>query len=302
MKIGIDVRELAGEKAGKGWYVYRLLEQLAALDARNEYVLYAREGFDVPRPRASRVVLVDRGGFSWHRAVAKRLRADGVELFFAPLSLIIPALTALPTVLVIYDLTALTVSGKHTWKSRLIEKLLTGRALKKSRRILAISEATRRDILKLFPRAAGKVVVTPLGVDGIFRVLEEEPCRPVWERYGLKTGYLLFVGTLEPRKNVANLIEAYGRLEDGLRDKHPLVIVGKKGWFYGEIFRKVRELSLEERVRFLGYLPEEELPAIYNGAGVFLYPSWYEGFGLPAPCRKWPGKRRFWLNRVTWKN
>jgi len=93
---------------------------------------------------------------------------------------------------------------------------------------------------------------------------------------------LLFVGTLEPRKNVANLIEAYGRLEDGLRDKHPLVIVGKKGWFYGEIFRKVRELSLEERVRFLGYLPEEELPAIYNGAGVFLYPSWYEGFGLPV--------------------
>ena len=100
-------------------------------------------------------------------------------------------------------------------------------------------------------------------------------------KYGIEPEYILFLGTLEPRKNIITLIKAYGELSDEIRDRHPLVIGGKKGWLYEDIFQEVRKCSLEKKVIFLDYIQQLDLPALYNGASIFVFPSLYEGFGLP---------------------
>lgn len=283
MRIGVDVRELAGKKAGKGWYVWRLMECLREIDRENEYILYSdKEILDCKLPEKHELILIEKHGLGWHWAVKNRLKSDRIDVYWAPTSLIVPALTELKTVMTIHDLTVLLFPKMHTWKNRLIEKALTGLAVKKTSRILTISEATKDDLMRLFPKSKDKIVVAKLGVDGEYRPIVDLEIEKILKKYGLKRGYLLFVGTLEPRKNLINLIKAYHELDEKVRSENKLVIVGKKGWYFEEIFALVEEYGLKKAVIFLGYVPGEDMPAIYNGAKIFVYPSKYEGFGLPV--------------------
>ncbi len=121
-----------------------------------------------------------------------------------------------------------------------------------------------------------------LGVDPVFRPLPPDRTREALTRYGLTSGYLLFVGTLEPRKNLPGLLTAYQILRVRRVTREPLVVVGSRGWLYDEVFARVGALGLEAHVRFLENVPDEDLPALYNGAALLVMPSFYEGFGLPA--------------------
>jgi glycosyltransferase involved in cell wall biosynthesis len=155
-------------------------------------------------------------------------------------------------------------------------------AVRRADRVLADSYATRSDLVSLLGVPADKVTVVHLAADPAFHPLPEAEARQVAARHGLPPGYLLFVGTLEPRKNLPGLLEAYRQLLDGQVTAAPLVLVGGKGWLYDEIFQRVQELHLGQHVRFLHGVPDADLPALYNAASVLTTPSFYEGFGLPA--------------------
>jgi len=140
--------------------------------------------------------------------------------------------------------------------------------------IITISEFSKNEIVNLLDVDAARVYVTPLGVDNRFG--------PVGEGFrGLPRGYVLFLGNLEPRKNLPRLITGYRSLPQTLKRKHPLVIAGAAGWHTDEFERSLRSLREEERPILTGYVPQKLIPHLYRGASLFVYPSLYEGFGLP---------------------
>jgi glycosyltransferase involved in cell wall biosynthesis len=128
----------------------------------------------------------------------------------------------------------------------------------------------------------GKVTVVHLAADPAYRPLPGREVRQVLDRHDLAPGYVLFVGTLEPRKNLSGLLEAYGAVVDSRASVPPLVIVGGRGWLFKPVFERVEAMGLADRVCFLDRVPDGDLPALYNGAALLAIPSHYEGFGLPA--------------------
>lgn len=162
----------------------------------------------------------------------------------------------------------------------------TAASIKKAKKILTISESSKNAIIDHYQVEPKKVVVT---YPGVKLKAQMSKCKTITQssklktKYGIESDYLLYVGTLQPRKNLIRLIEAFNRtIEQSNNRTMKLVIVGKKGWLYDEIFSKVKELGLEKKVIFTGFVPDEELPAFYQGAQCFVLPSLYEGFGIPA--------------------
>lgn len=281
MKIGVDVRELAGKKAGIGWYVFHVLKNILELDTKNNYTLYSDSEIDFPAHDNAAIKIIAKGGLGWHYAVTKEMLKDKIDLYWAPTSPIVPALTKVRTIMTIHDMTTFLFPGKHELKGRVINKLYLKKALKKTTKVLAISESTKRDLQKIFPVPDAKIAITYPGYDESFKPLPESEVKAARDKYKLDKEYILCVGTLEPRKNIGGLIESYNLLTDEVKEKYDLVLVGKKGWLYDEIFKRVADLKLQEYIKFLDYVDFADLPAIYNGAEIFVYPSLYEGFGLP---------------------
>jgi glycosyltransferase involved in cell wall biosynthesis len=148
--------------------------------------------------------------------------------------------------------------------------------------IIAVSESTRQDVIRLLDIDPGKIFTTQLGVDPSFKVIDEnDSLEKAASNYGLPENFILYLGTIEPRKNLPLLIKSYKRLVDS-GTKHKLVLVGKYGWMYKEVLHLVDELKLTNWVYFTGYIPQEDLPLVYNLATLFVYPTIYEGFGLPV--------------------
>jgi glycosyltransferase involved in cell wall biosynthesis len=151
--------------------------------------------------------------------------------------------------------------------------------------ILTLSEFSRRDIIETYAVDPARVFVTPAAAASHFKpVTDETQLKEMRERYGIGSDYFLSLGSIQPRKNLTRLIEAYR----SLRAKRPanqspqLVIAGKRGWLDNEVFRAAQQDGLNESVKFIGYVPEEDLPTLYSGATCFVYPSYFEGFGLPV--------------------
>lgn len=281
MRIGVDTRELTKNKAGKGWYVFHVLTKFKDIDKKNEYFLYGNEETEFPEWPESKKIVIGGSDLLWHWKVAQRLARDGINLFWAPTSPIVPYFANVPTVMTIHDLTNILFPDTHTTKGKIIDKLFLKKALKKTRHIITISEATKKDLIKYCPETKNKISVTLLGYDTLFKPLSNQETEQKIEKYKLQKGYVLYVGTIEPRKNIINLMRAYKALPANLKSKHPLVLVGKKGWLSEPIFEAMKEPFIADDIKYLEYVPFEDLPAIYNGAKVFVFPSLYEGFGLP---------------------
>jgi glycosyltransferase involved in cell wall biosynthesis len=186
-------------------------------------------------------------------------------------------------VFTLHDVAYLLFPQYHLLQNRLYLTLMMPRFLARADRVIAVSEATRRDALRFYRLNPGKVVVIPEGVEPRFRP-EPDPARlaAVRQKYALPERFILCVGTLEPRKHLPTLLEAYA----ALRPHHPqlgLVLAGGKGWLYQSFFERLQSLGLETqtRVTLTGYVPDDDLPALINCAEVFAFPSVFEGFGLP---------------------
>lgn len=148
-------------------------------------------------------------------------------------------------------------------------------------RIITVSEHAKRDIIDLLNVPEKKISVTPLAADARFQPSSAETIHNTLQKYHLPHRYFLFVGTLEPRKNLIGLLRAYAMLKQTYHTETKLVVVGAKGWTYDPIFQFVKDGNLTEDVVFPGFIPDDDLPAVYSGSIAFVFPSWYEGFGIP---------------------
>jgi glycosyltransferase involved in cell wall biosynthesis len=269
--------------AGINWYIHNLLLNLALADQENQYTVFLGDRRFPPNPgltlRTSWLPtthpLVRIG---WEQLVQPFvLWQEKIDLLHS-LAFVTPLVSPCPSVITIYDLSFLVFPQGFKYSKRLYLSLLTRLSAGKARRIITISESTKRDTVRLLGVSSEKVDVIYCGVDKAFCPLPERKVASFRQKRGLPERIILFVGTIEPRKNVARLVEAYSRLKDG---QVKLVIGGARGWLYEEIFARVEELELTGDVLFPGYIPSNELPLWYNAAELFVYPSLYEGFGLP---------------------
>jgi glycosyltransferase involved in cell wall biosynthesis len=197
------------------------------------------------------------------------------------LAFVSPLAWPYPSVVTVYDLSFRLTPDRFQPAQRLYLSAMTGLSCRRARRVLAISESTRADVVRLLGLPAGKVDVAYPGLEPSLRRLEHTTVDAFRARRGLPERFILYLGTLEPRKNLGVLLGAYARLRPafpGLR----LVLAGAQGWWYADLFRQVEALGLAGQVVFPGFVPQDELPLWYNAAAVFAYPSSYEGFGLPV--------------------
>jgi len=281
MKIALDARALVSlEPTGKEICIINVLDELFKSDKKNHYFLYLNRDFSRVLPSNFSKKIIKAPGIFWHFFVLLDLLFHKFDVFFSPLSFIIPALNfSSSNVIIVYDLFVFSSIKKSVkLKTKLIENFFIRLALKNSQKIITISQNTKKDLIKIFRVRENKIVIIDLGVHSKYCIIENKKRIQLFlDRYNLPEKFILFVGTLKPRKNIKRLIQAYN-----IASTHfPLVIVGKRGWFYQEVFNEVRDLKIEDKVIFLNYLPAEDLPCLYNKAICFVYPSLYEGFGLP---------------------
>jgi glycosyltransferase involved in cell wall biosynthesis len=231
----------------------------------------------------------------WRRIIWEQTRLAAISRrmdLLHGLAFAAPIATKCPTVVTVHDLAFLRYPGAFRPFNRCYLSLVTRASTRRAARVITVSASTRRDVITLTGVPADKVIVVPNGVTPEFSPADPAEVSRFRQRVGLPERYILFLGTLEPRKNLVRLLEAYALLrtreQDGVAAGAinptipPLVIAGAKGWFYQEIFARVADLGLAEHVIFPGFVPAEELPWWYRGAEIFVYPSLFEGFGLPV--------------------
>jgi glycosyltransferase involved in cell wall biosynthesis len=275
LTVGIDARAAAEEPAGRGRYVRELLEALARRPDPHRYLLYARSRWAGTLDDRFRWRIDGAADPLWNLRTARAASSE-CDVLLSSNSYLTVWFTTVPAVPVVYDLVTFDRGMRPQRRAALIERLTLGHAVRRAAGFLAISQSTADALTELFPRTAGRVTVTPLAVP---TGLAAQPPGEGQEE-GLGEGFVLAVGTLEPRKNLPRLMRAYATLPPDLQDRHPLVVVGKTGWEASETLDAVRGLG--ERCRLLGYVPDERLAQLYGQCTVFCYPSLGEGFGLPV--------------------
>ncbi|TET54003.1 MAG: glycosyltransferase family 1 protein, partial [Actinobacteria bacterium] len=187
-----------------------------------------------------------------------------------------------PSVLTVQDLAFLRYPEFYTWKNKTYMKSVASFSIKNADALITTSENTRKDLIDLLMVKEDKIFVIYPGVDSIFKPASAQDKEKVKKKFGLPQNYILAVGTLEPRKNLSCLLKAFALLKKKSDFDFKLVIVGEEGWLYKRIFNDIKKQDLEKETIFTGFIQDKDLPAIYSGASVFVYPSLYEGFGLPA--------------------
>ncbi|MCA9932454.1 MAG: glycosyltransferase family 4 protein [Ardenticatenaceae bacterium] len=284
-RIGINAHLLAGKasyrRAGIHQYIYQVLRHLPP---KNDYTVYTRHGGDLAAkgmklvsshwPTERRLVRILWEQLRWP-LLAKRHKIDLLHSTAFVLPLALPA----PAIVTIYDLSFMHYPERFPSLQRRYLQGQTAQACRRARRVITISESGRQDVHRFFGVPLAQIDVVTPGVDEAYQPLPAEEVAAFRQRRGLPSRFVLHVGTLQPRKNIPTLLEAFARLP--LLDVH-LVLVGGKGWLYDEIFARVTALNLQERVHFTGYVPDEELSLWYNAAALLAFPSVYEGFGLPV--------------------
>lgn len=287
MHIAIDAHTVGTKLAGNETYAVNLIEALAEIDTRNRYTLFVTKqaaterfagrwsNFDVRRtPPHTPLVRVPL-------ALPFELRRRQVDLLHVQFTA--PPFASCPVVATIHDLSFEHLPETFNRRSRVQLRLTVRRTARRARVVIVPSRFTRDDITKHYKIPAERVVVTPLAAAERFRPeTDEAGLRRVRERYDLAGDYLLAVGSIQPRKNLVRLIRAYARLVADAPEKTPaLVIAGKRAWLSAETMRAAAATNLGDRLRFTGYVPDDDLPALYSGALCFVYPSYFEGFGIP---------------------
>ncbi|MCL5411608.1 MAG: glycosyltransferase family 4 protein [Patescibacteria group bacterium] len=291
MKIAINTLAMKSTYHGMGRYLKNLLENLYLLDKENEYLLYVSkenkkliESFFTPNTKAKEINIPTSLRILWeHTFLPLDLKKEKVDVYFGP-SHILPIVKATKEVVTIHDMTWFSQANKHTKFKRLYFQNLVPISIKQADLVLADSEATKNDIIEITKVPPLKVEVAYLGVDDYFRKAPEKEIERVREKYHLHKPYIFDVGVIEPRKNILGLIEAYFKiLKKDSQFPYDLAIAGGKGygWNNEEIFTFVNSKKLDNRVLFLDAVPDEDLPPLLSGAALFVYPSFYEGFGLP---------------------
>jgi glycosyltransferase involved in cell wall biosynthesis len=284
MKIGIDIRETVHEKAGKGYYAAHLVDEILKQDKVNQYILYTDCPVEIYRGfKNAETRPVGKKGLFWHKSVLKDAYKENLDVYFSPTSYIIPAIhnpKKLKVVMTVHDLVAFLFPQRHNKKAVFTEKFTLQKALKKVVKVLSVSENTKRDLVNRFNCKDNLVDIVSNAASEIYEPIPEEIYDHFKDAHNLPEKFIFCAGTLEPRKNYPTLLRGFAEVVKKMPDVK-LLIAGKRGWMFDEIYKTVHDLGIDDNVRFLGYVPERDLVYLYNLATVFVWPSLYEGFGIP---------------------
>ena len=287
--IAIDLTSTPKNKTGIGRYLYNLIHSLQKVDKINHYYLLIQdddiEGFNLYSknfnivPVKSKILRKTYIRILWEQFVLPSiLKSLSIDLLHSP-NFTIPYFSKVKKIVTFHDMTYFIYPNVHTLLKRELFKLYIRLSSDKANAIISISHNTELDIIK-YTNSKLPIFVTPLGVDWRFYANNNFD-KETLKQYGIDFKYFLYVGTIEPRKNLLRLIKAYNMLDLSIKDEYKLVICGKRGWMYSEIYEYIQSENLESYIHFTDYVKDEHLPLLYKNAILFLYVSIYEGFGIP---------------------
>lgn len=300
MHIGINAQLLSFSQnyrnGGVSRYIRYLLTELAQRPGKHEYTVFVN-GQDVAEHLAARHPCITYVSASWPESrpaarvaweqftLPSLIRQRHIDVLHSPVN-VLPELLprSCAGIVTLHDLAFLRFPHVLTRSKRMYHRTFTVRSLRHATMIIAVSESTKQDAVELLGIPAERIrVVYPCIAERFSNVIQqEEELTAFRQKQHLTDGYMLYLGILEPRKNITTLIEAYARLRQSHSIQEKLVVAGAKGWLYDSIFEKVQQLGIESEVVFPGYVAETEQALWYRAARVFVYPSLYEGFGLPV--------------------
>lgn len=283
MQIAIDIRSTTKKKTGIGYYTLNLVNNLSAIDKDNHYILYSKIGFFNRKKQ-----LLDSPGANFrhlvnHCNINPRFLLNNVDIFHTS-SYDIQKPKGAKLVVVVHDVIHKAYPQGHSAETvKLIDKLL-GKILQDTNWVIAPTENTKQDFLSFYKFPIDKISVIYPGIEEYFfqNINNNNDHCELLKRYNINRPFILFVGTLEPRKNVTGLIKAFEILKKDKKIIHQLVISGMRGWLFKEVFYTIKEIGLEKEIIFTDYLNREEVRFLLSCADVFVYPSFYEGVGFPV--------------------
>lgn len=281
--IGIDTRLTAYRTGGISTYIRRLVQALAALRLSERVTVFqSRKATTTLAPSFERASLWTPAHHRLERlALSVELAWRGLDVFHSP-DFIPPYRAARRHVITVHDLTFLHYPQYLTADSRRYYNAQIDAACQHADHILAVSQATRADLVSMLNVPADKISVQPHGAGTQYQPLSAAQTEPVRDALHLPPTYILHVGTWEPRKNIAGMLRGYRLLLDAVPDAPPVVLAGRPGWLFEQTQREIEALQLGERVLWRDSVTDAQLPAVYNMASLLVMASFYEGFGMPA--------------------
>ncbi|MBI5034334.1 MAG: glycosyltransferase family 4 protein [Chloroflexi bacterium] len=299
MNDGMDLRQqhiglnahllnLSGNyrSAGINWYIYHLLQNLSPTPDLKYTVFLnesrAREHFRLDIVRSQLPTFKPIVRILWEQfAQPFALKKNRIDLLHA-LAFAGPLATTIPWIATVYDLSFMLYPQSFNTANRVYLTWGVRHSLRHADRVIAISASTKRDMVRLFGASPNKIDVVYCASDDTFTPAKDPTTIAEFRRRkNLPEKFILHVGTIEPRKNLARLVRAFARAKRSAKFPHCLVLVGARGWKYADVDAAIEQADIKDAVIFAGYAPQNELPLWYQIADLFAYPSIYEGFGLP---------------------
>jgi glycosyltransferase involved in cell wall biosynthesis len=282
VRVLVDAHMLGHRETGNETYVRGLLSGLASLDGI-AVAAAVQPGHRIVDPSLDSITWLPLPtNSSWRRLcrdLARLCRTWGADVVHS--TYIAPYGSPCPVVVSVHDVSFRRYPHYFSWRDRALFSALLPRSLRRATGILTLSDHARSELCQFFPRLRTPIHVVPAAPGGLFRPIDATVAQPALARHGLRRPFLLAVGSVQPRKNLARLVEAYSYLHQRHPDVH-LAIVGPRGFRSSWVRNTIVDRGLSRSVRLLGYVPEDDLVALYNSAIGLVYPSVYEGFGLPV--------------------
>jgi glycosyltransferase involved in cell wall biosynthesis len=287
LRIAIDAHSVGAKLGGNESYAVNLVEALAQIDRANDYTLFVTTGEAFERfhqrwPNFKvQTTLPHTPLIRIPLTLSAELRKHPVDVLHVQFTA--PPFCPCPVVVSIHDLSFEHLPQTFNRRSRTQLRLTVRHSARRADRILTLSEHTRRDVIATYGIDPNRVEAIPLAAPAHFGPVDDvRELQRVRHSYGINGDYILSVGSIQPRKNLVRLVQAYAQLKSKLQEKLPkLVLVGKRAWLYDETLRTLEASGVQDLVVLTGYVPDADLPALYSGALCFVYPSFFEGFGLP---------------------
>lgn len=284
-KIAIDVTSFSPQKAGVENYTYNLTQNILKTDSKSSYQLMdlglKSEQRNLKNSVFHKAFRAVNHIFRMQVVFPLKLLANRSMLLHSP-AFISPVLKLCKTVITIHDLSFLLYPKMFLFPYWLYLRIFVPLSARLADMVIVDSNNTKKDVIELLHLPQKKVRVIYAGVDERYRVVEDKNLIEDFRiRHNLPKEFILFVGNIEPRKNLMGLIKSFYEFRKRKTCRHRLVLAGKMGWLYEDILKLIKNMNLEDEVIFTGYIPDEDMPLLYNSASLFVYPSFYEGFGLP---------------------
>jgi len=287
MRIGIDARLLSGNMTGISRYLWNVLKYIPKFDKKNKYFLYLQDEVvlensfynyvNVPKSKLPKQVY---SHYWLNFVLPKSLEKNKIDLFFTPYILVPVKKSLRKNVIVIHDVMTKACPQFFTTYYKKYMSVVVPQSIKRADEIVTVSQSAKNDIVKYYGVQPDKITVTQLWTDGKYKPLSPNHVQinQIKKKFNLPEIFILFVGALEERKNITGIL----KISDILKSKHfdiKIVLIGNKGFGFNRFEDEI--IERKDRVLLVDYVPEQELPFIYNLAKIFLFPSYYEGFGLP---------------------